>query len=158
MDIFEASRRNNLEELKRNLQFQSPDEKDPGGSTPLILAAYHNHAEATKILLESNADPDVLDRLGNTALMGAAYKGHCEIARILLKSGAKVDALNSNQATALTFASTFGHYEVIYLLLMYGADPLIRNRFDKNPIDYAKIQENEVCYTMLVSYLKSKSM
>lgn len=153
MDIFEAARTNNTEELKNFLQNTHPDITDSRGSTALILAAYYNNENAASILLKAGADPDLKDGMGNTALMGVCFKGYTMIARTLLAHGAYVDAANGNGATALTFASTFGHTDLVRMLLDYGANPLAKDRFGKNPIDHAKIQENAECYELLVARL-----
>ncbi|MDR6197201.1 ankyrin repeat domain-containing protein [Siphonobacter sp. SORGH_AS_0500] len=155
MDIFESARKNNIEALKANLQDTPVDERDTRGSTPLILAAYYQHPEAVTLLLESGADPELQDGMGNTALMGVCFKGCTEIARILLEHGANVDTVNGNGATALTFAATFGHKDLVQLLLEYGANPYVQDRFGKNPIDHAMIQENAECYEMLVASLQT---
>ncbi|WP_261387442.1 ankyrin repeat domain-containing protein [Chitinophaga pinensis] len=89
--------------------------------------------------------------MGNTALMGVCFKGYTEIAKILLEHGAAVDAENGNGATALTFAATFGRNELIPLLLSHGASPLKKDKFGRNPIDYALLQENPAGYETLVA-------
>jgi ankyrin repeat protein len=69
-------------------------------------------------------------------------KGYTQVGKLLLEHNATVDMPNGNGATALTFAATFGHTELIKLLVENGADKNLRDRFGKNPIDYARIQEN----------------
>ena len=151
MDIFEASRTNQLTDLAYALIDNTPDVTDQRGSTPLIIATYYNHVEAASILLSAGADPDRKDSMGNTPLMGACFKGHADVARLLLNNGAVVDAVNGNMASALIFAATFGRLEIIELLLAYGANPLIRDRNGKTPVDHAKVQENDQCYEVLAA-------
>jgi ankyrin repeat protein len=151
MDIFEATRKNELEELAAALVTSHPDITDDHGSTLLIIACYYNNKEAVALLIAANADPDLQDRMGNTALMGACFKGHEDIVSMLLNGGALVDKQNGNLATALTFAATFGHSAIVRQLLERGADPLIKDRHGKNPVDHAKVQENELCYELLAT-------
>jgi len=151
MDIFEATRRNQIDELVSALKYTHPDITDSRGCTPLILASYYNHKEATAALLTAKADPNLQDRMGNTALMGACFKGYQEIAEMLLNAGALVDKQNGNRATALSFASTFGNTNMVELLLAHGANPMLKDKFGKNPIDCAVVQENEVCYELLAA-------
>ena len=157
MDIFEASRKNQLDELASALKINHPDITDYHGSTPLIIACYYNSNEAVALLLASNANPDLQDQMGNTALMEASFKGYTEVAIMLLDAGAMIDKQNENQATALTFAATFGREEIIRLLLEKGADPLIKDRFGKSPVDHAKVQENEICHELLVAAANKKN-
>jgi ankyrin repeat protein len=141
-DIFELARNNKAAELKNALHGTDINATDNRGSTPLILAAYYNNADAVQVLLEAGANTDLQDGMGNTALMGICFKGYTEIGKQLLAHNAAVDVPNGNGATALTFAATFGHTALIQLLLEHGADKTRRDRFGKNPIDYARIQEN----------------
>jgi ankyrin repeat protein len=151
MDIFEASRKNQLDELESALKSNHPDITDSQGSTPLIIACYYNHKEAVALLLAANANPDLQDQMGNTALMGVCFKGYTDIAKMLLDGGAQLNKQNDNLATALTFAATFGRADIVKILLERGADPRIKDRFGKNPVDHAKVQENELCYELLAA-------
>jgi ankyrin repeat protein len=141
-DIFELARTNQAEELKTALTGIDINATDSRGSTPLIVAAYYNNTEATKVLLDAGAATDLQDGMGNTALMGVCFKGYTAIGELLLQYNASVDVPNGNGATALTFAATFGHTDLIKLLIANGADKTLRDRFGKNPVDYARIQEN----------------
>jgi ankyrin repeat protein len=142
MDIFEACRTNNIEELKNALQTIDVNVKDGRGSTPLIIATYYNSLDAVKNLLEAGADTELKDGMGNTALMGVCFKGYTETAKLLLEHGADVAATNGSNNTALTFAAMFGHNELIKLLLANGADPLFKDKLDKSPVDYALEKKN----------------
>ncbi|WPU99136.1 ankyrin repeat domain-containing protein [Mucilaginibacter sp. cycad4] len=151
MDIFEATRANHTNELETALINTDVNAVDSRGSTPLIIAAYYNHVEAAAVLLQAGANPDLPDAMGNTALMGACFKGYAQLSKMLLDEGAAVDAVNGNMATALTFAATFGHIELVRLLLDRGANPMIRDLTGKNPVDHARVQENDSCYEILAA-------
>jgi uncharacterized protein len=151
MDIFEASRTNQIKELTSALLNTEPDVTDGRGSTPLIIATYYNHMEAVELLLSAGADTESRDGIGNTALMGTCFKGHLEVTELLIGAGADVDAVNGNGATALTFAATFGHTALVKLLLDHQANPMIRDRAGKTPVDHARVQENEECYEILAA-------
>lgn len=123
MDIFTAIRNNDLSELRR-LVTDKPgllDTRDERDSTPLVLASYLDHAEATSILVEAGADLDAQGMTG-TALMGVCFKGHLEIARLLLDAGANPDVQHANGSTALIFAAMFNQEAIVDLLLERGAD------------------------------------
>lgn len=151
MDIFEAARTNNIAALEGYLNSEQINARDTRGATPLIIAAYYNHTAAVTALLEAGAATEIQDAMGNTALMGVCFKGYTEIAGILLAHGAHVDTENGNGATALTFAATFGRNDIIGLLLSHGASPLKKDKFGRNPIDYALLQENPTGYEALVA-------
>lgn len=155
MDIFEAARTNNVEELAAALHTTHPNQTDSRGSTALTIACYYNNKEAAKLLLDAGAAPDLIDGMGNSALMGACFKGNYEVASLLLAAGATIDMQNANSATALTFAATFGQSGIVKLLLEKGANPFIKDRFGKNPVDYAEVQHNELCYEMLAAAANS---
>src|SRR6202140_3154811 len=61
-----------------------PNEHDPRGFTPLILAAYNGQAQAVDFLIAKGADPCATDPKGNNALMGVAFKGESKVADRLL--------------------------------------------------------------------------
>ena len=150
MDIFEAARTNNIDELKTSMQTTDVNAKDGRGSTALIIAAYYNNIEAVKTLIDAGADLELPDGMGNSALMGVCFKGYTEVAGLLLNSGASVITKNADNSTALIFAATFGHNDLIKLLLAHGANPQLPDRFGKNAIEYARVKANAEGYEMLV--------
>jgi len=154
MDIFETAKLNKVKELRELLKFHDPNRQDSRGSTPLIIAAYYSNTEAGKCLVDYGVALDVKDNMGNTALMGVSFKGFLDCAGILLEGGANVDERNDNGATALTFAATFGHLDIVGLLTQFKANVITKDRFGKNPIDYAMVQENDTCYEYLVAHMK----
>ena len=100
-----------------------PDRPDDRGFTPLILASYHDRAEAVALLLARGAAVDGRDADGSTALGGVAFKGYEPIARQLLDAGAAVDTANGAGRTPLIFATMFGRVSLAALLVRHGADP-----------------------------------
>lgn len=95
---------------------------DAKGHTPLILASYHGHFNATTLLLDHGACVDQGGGArGDTALMGVAFKGYDQIADILLAHGANPNAINKAGQTALMMAALFGHASIVHLLREYGA-------------------------------------
>ena len=53
-----------------------------------MLAAYHGHADAVRVLLERGADPDRANDRGQTPLAGAVFKGEDAVVTALLDGGA----------------------------------------------------------------------
>ena len=56
--------------------------------TLLILAAYHEHEDMVRILIDAGADLNRLNDRGQTALVCAVFRDNEPIAQALLKAGA----------------------------------------------------------------------
>lgn len=108
------------------------------GDTLLMLASYHGHEDATRVLLEHGADPERTNDRGQTPLAGAAFKGDLTIARLLLDHGARVDGAGPDGKTALMFAAMFDRLEVLELLLSRGAAPEHTDADKRSALDYAR--------------------
>jgi len=148
--LFDAARRGDVAYLRELLATGvDVNTQDAKGFTPLIIAAYDDHLEATKLLLEAGADVNVQDRAGNTALMGVCFKGYPEIARQLIAHGATLDLQNGNGGTALMFATLFGRNQLIPILLEAGADATIRDVRGLSAHDLAIQQGNEAALELL---------
>jgi len=81
-----------------------PDLADQQGSTLLMLAAYHGHAELVAALAERGADVNRLSGRGQSPLAGAVFKQHDAVISALLAAGADPEAGNpSARATAEMF-------------------------------------------------------
>ena len=98
--------------------------------SPLFQAAYCNHIDVVRLLLEFRAEVDRRGRYGKTPLMAAASEGHDEVVRVLLDAGADVNASEENGKGALYYASDEGHTSTAQLLLDRGADVSARNGKD----------------------------
>ncbi|GGH35468.1 ankyrin repeat domain-containing protein [Microbacterium album] len=68
------------------------DTADSQGSTLLMLAAYHGHADLVAGLAKRGADVDRVSGRGQTPLAGAVFKQHDDVVRVLLAAGADPDA------------------------------------------------------------------
>jgi len=100
-----------------------PNLRDAKGDSLLMLAAYHGHIHAVRLLLQHGADPELANDRGQTPLAAVAFKGDLELARTLLDHGARVDTYPEGGRTALMLAAMFDRVEVIDLLLQHGAQP-----------------------------------
>jgi hypothetical protein len=119
--FFEAARRGDTEALaaviRAGLGIEATDTR---GFSALVLASYHGHVDATRLLLDAGATPDGTGE-GNTALMGVAFKGYAALATMLLDAGADVNRANQAGQTALTFAELGGKGALVELLIARGA-------------------------------------
>ena len=126
---------------------------DAKGHTPLILASYHGHEEATAFLLDAGAVVDQGDlSRGNTALMGVAFKGYENISRLLLARGACPNARNYSGQTALMMAAMFGRSRIVEMLLDVGADISLTDAAGNSALSLAGDQRN----IPLVGFLRSR--
>ena len=99
--------------------------------TPLRRAAYCNHVDVVRLLLEFRAEVDRRDRYGKTPLMAASEEGHDDVVRVLLDAGADFDANEETGKRALYYACAAGHTSTAKLLLDRGAD--VSARHGKDP-------------------------
>lgn len=108
------------------------------GDSLLMLASYHGHLDATRLLLERGADPEQPNDAGQTPLAGAAFKGNEAIATVLLDAGANVDGTGPDGRTPLMFAAMFDKLEMMELLIQRGADHRLRDADKRSALDYAR--------------------
>ncbi|WP_321864367.1 ankyrin repeat domain-containing protein [Pseudomonas paraveronii] len=97
--------------------------RNHNGDTLLMLAAYHGHTDAVKVLLEFKADPQIANDKHQLPMAGAAFKGHLPVVKALIEGGAPVDASSSDGRTALMMAAMFNRVEMLDYLLSQGANP-----------------------------------
>ncbi|MBC8869960.1 MAG: ankyrin repeat domain-containing protein [Planctomycetes bacterium] len=102
-DIWKAAATGDVDAIKKHLDAGvGVDAKEqPGGSTPLLVAAAFGRLEAARTLIEKGANVNAKSNDGATALHGAAFFCHTEMVKLLLVKGAEVDAKNKKGETPL---------------------------------------------------------
>lgn len=121
--FFDASRKGNLLMLQEFITAGYPlDTRAEKGYTALILAAYHGHAPAVRLLMQAGADPCARDERGNIALTGAIFKGELTVVRTLLGAPCQVDQPNKAGQTAAMYAALFNRTEILKALADKGAN------------------------------------
>ena len=87
-------------------------------ATPLHLAAYCNHPDSVKKLVDVyKASANVTDNIGNTALHLAALRGHTDVVRVLVSSPkCDVTVRNNVGLTSADVARNKGHQDIMALL------------------------------------------
>ena len=91
------------------------------GDSLLMLASYHGHLDASRLLLQHGADVESRCEDGKTALMMAAMFNRVAIVEYLATQGADPRASDSNGATALAAARMMGAADTEALLQRLGA-------------------------------------
>lgn len=87
--LFEAARTGDAALLAEAMAGGAPaDLANQHGDSLLMLATYHGHVDAARVLLDAGATVDLPNDRGQTPLGGVVFKGHTELAGLLLERGA----------------------------------------------------------------------
>jgi ankyrin repeat protein len=143
LDVFEAAALGRLERVQELVAADGglAGAFAPDGFHPLGLAAFFNHPEVVRFLLERGADVDAVARnarVQTTALQAAAASGDVASARLLLDAGADVNAAQPGGFRPLHSAAANGSDELAGLLLERGADRAARTDAGATAADLAR--------------------
>ena len=138
-EVFQLVRGGDAGMLARLLQRGlPPNMSNHKGDTLLMLAAYHGHVEATKLLLDAGAEPDRYNDMAQTPLGGATFKGYLPIVELLLVHGAKPDFAPPGGKTPLMFAAMFNRVEIAKTLLEHNVSIHTRSSEGLTALDLAR--------------------
>jgi ankyrin repeat protein len=132
------------------------------GYTPLHLAVRRpDNEEVIELLLQQGADLSITDPTGRNALLVSVSSNQKEYIRLLVSKGIDINSWDNDGNTALHYPlisvlenKLYLPYskEIVKILMEEGADPQIRNKEGKSPMDLAlESDENE-----LISLLQSR--
>ncbi|RZI78293.1 MAG: ankyrin repeat domain-containing protein [Variovorax sp.] len=122
-EVFQLARTGEGQTLARLLaKGLPPNMSNHKGDTLLMLAAYHGHVEATRVLLEAGAEPDRYNDMAQTPLGASIYKGYQSIVELLLSHGAEPDFAPPGGKTPLMFAAMFNRLEILKFLMTRDVD------------------------------------
>ena len=93
--------------------------------------------------IERTSEPIRFTLLHRSNFIGAAEHGDYKTVVEYLNLGMNPNAIDYNHHTALMGATLNGHNKVIKLLISRGAQVDLKNKYNLDAIDYAKIQERE---------------
>ena len=115
----------NMEKLRELVNGANVNEADITGQTPLIFAAFEEHMDAVRFLVEkgANVNAQTTQAGGNTPLHMAIYKNNIDIARFLCDNGANVN-IGAERYSPLHLASGYAYVdpEMVQMLCEHGAD------------------------------------
>ena len=144
LDLHEAAAVGAADRISALLE-ASPGEVDAyshDGWTPLHLAAFFGHMEATRVLVEGGANLGARSHSevapSNTPLHASVAAGHREIVRRLIGAGADCKIADAHGNTPLHIAAHGGDAEVVRMLLDAGADSRHPNDSGTTPLDMAE--------------------
>jgi len=118
--LLEAARAGDADEVRDLLERGAPVEsRDPAGATPLVAAAYANHLETARLLVDAGADVNVQDETQQSAYLIATSEvgDDPRLLELTLEHGAEVDAKDSYNGTGLIRAAERGYPEIVGRLL-----------------------------------------
>jgi ankyrin repeat protein len=152
---------------------------EAGGTTPLLLAIYHGHADIASLLVARDApvtfaeacaaglegrvkewldrDPSVIDELspdGFTPVGLAVFFRHDQLARDLIERGADFRAHARNQANVAPIhaAVAQNNLEMVRLLLERGVDPNDPQQAGLTPLHGAAAGGNREIASLLLEH------
>jgi ankyrin repeat protein len=122
MSISKAANSGDLQQMRALLDAGGdPNEKETEEHwPPLLEAAYHDHADVARLLLDAGADMSAPTEGGETPLLMAVQCGSLGVFRLLVERGYKMDAVRDNAAWMLTQAAGKGQIEMVRWLLAQG--------------------------------------
>ena len=122
MTVSEAAASGDIEQLRALLDAGGdPNEKETDENySPLLEAAYHDHADAARLLLHAGADMYAPTEGAETPLLMAVQHGSLAVFRLLVERGYQMDAQRDNAPWMLTQSAGHGHIEMVRWLLAQG--------------------------------------
>ena len=148
--LLDAVKRNDVEQVRRLVQWMDPQDRRRDGWHALQLAAAKGYVPIVGMLIDAGVPVNPSRRM-STPLHYAACRGHVEVMRCLLDRGARLDARDRFDKTPLHWAAECGALEAVRLLLDAGADPTARSRYG-TPADAAKANRHDAVYDLLVRH------
>jgi uncharacterized protein len=153
VDLFEASALGHVDRIREILSTapHRAGEYAADGFTPVALAAFFGHLDATRALINAGAEVNAPARnpFKVQALHAAVAGRNLEIVRAVLEAGADPNAQQQAGFRPIHEAGTNANRPLADLLLSRGADPRLPSDAGKNAIDLAREKGHEEFATWL---------
>ena len=141
LDVFDAAAAGRTERLAELLDGDPSllNRFSADGFTPLHLAVFFGHPDATRVLLDRGADVNPVSRNDMRVMpLHSAIAGRdTESSRLLVEHGADVNAASHEGWRPLHGAAEHGEAALVQLLLSAGADPNARMDAGETPAETA---------------------
>lgn len=153
--FFRAIEKNDIDVVKAMLQ-KDPQliylEEANEYATPLMAAAYRNHLDILKVLVQAGALLNAIDKNGNTALMYALMNPKpSKMVEFFIKRKANLSTINEENFTPIHIAVCKGHTESIKLLVKGGVSLEEKGPRGRPPLSTAAMGLEGKCIHALVS-------
>lgn len=107
-DFIDAINRDDIEFVKKVIELGGNDlnYQNKNGDTALMVAAFENRIEITKLLIDAGVDLDIENNsngTNGTALLLASYNTHIEITKMLIEAGADWNVKNIHGRDFLSY-------------------------------------------------------
>jgi len=123
------------------------------GRTCLMTAAWGNHLNICRLLIDKGADIEAKGSNGWIPLHSAAYQGLIEIARLLCDHGADIEARDDNGLRPLHYAARYDNISVVKELIeVRNADVNARNDDGGTALRIARVHSHADIADYLVSH------
>ncbi|XP_075210375.1 uncharacterized protein LOC142317714 [Lycorma delicatula] len=111
--------------------------QDKSGMRPLMMAAWHGHLKAVRLLINCGASVLARDKKQQTLLMCATK--NIRVVKFLLDTLENIDleATDIEEKTALHHASQGGHLQTVTKLVQFKADTKNRDKRGRTPLHLA---------------------
>jgi len=150
--LYKAAKRGRLEKVKKlvkkgaNVNYTNSKKR-----TPLYGASYKGNADIVAYLLRLKdkdgkllVDVNMVDEDQETPLHVAADEGYYQVVQLLVKEGKiNVNRRDVDGDTALHEAADEGHLAIVKFLVENGADPSIKNKKGRTPLDEAQDEKRQ---------------
>ncbi|EPS29815.1 hypothetical protein PDE_04765 [Penicillium oxalicum 114-2] len=135
----QAASNNASAEVVKMLLDAGADINAQGGQygTAILAAVHKDFSFQIEILLRAGADPSLLDNLHRSPIHIAAAKGLLPILRQFPALSSAINSQDILSRTPLHLAVLHGHEDFALALLEMNADPLLRDEYGRNILDYA---------------------
>ncbi|RIB27920.1 ankyrin repeat-containing domain protein, partial [Gigaspora rosea] len=138
--LFQAAAAGNADVVKTLLKEDaSVDLSNTSNVSPLMIAAYHGHSYACRMLLDrGRANINQRDMTDKTAIAYAAHNGHGLAVETLLVRGANVNIVDVYLWSPLMLAAYKGRANIVRQLLIAGADNSLKTANGKTASQLAR--------------------
>ena len=119
------------------------DLKNAFGEDAQFFSALYGSVRSLKIVLQKRATKNKYGRAGSSILHATTLSGEIEKIRYVISMQDNINVKNNFGMTPLAVAVRKNYVPPIELLLKCGANPTLRDRKGKTPIDYATSLRNK---------------